>query len=272
METTTGPLGQGVGNAVGQALGLKLLAEKFNTDEHKIFTNKVFVLMGDGCAMEGVTSEVCSLAGHLNLNNLVLLYDANNVCLDGPLGESCSEDTKTRYLSYGWDVYEVNGHDFDSIDRVFKKIEKQQDKPCLVVCRTIIGKGAPTKAGSYKSHGSPLGFDEIKATKEALGIPQEEFYVPQSAYNHFKNKLEEDALLEEEWNELFAQWSKANPDKKQEFDRMQEKVNLERVEKELNQLVIKSPIAGRKASQECINAFDGNNAPNLWGLRRPLLF
>jgi transketolase len=252
VETTTGPLGQGVGNAVGQALGFKMLAAKFNTEDHKIFSNKVYALMGDGCAMEGITSEVSSLAGHLKLDNLVLIYDANNVCLDGPLGESCSEDTKTRYLSYGFDVYEVNGHDFDSIDRVFKKLENQ-DRPCLIISHTIIGKGAPTKAGSYKAHGSPLGAEEIQATKEALGIPQEEFYVPQSVLNYFKTKLDSDEQQEVEWNQTFDAWSKANPEKLKEYYLMQERELPADLESKLNTLAIKAPIAGRKASQDCIN-------------------
>ena len=148
VETTTGPLGQGVGNAVGQALGLKLLAAKFNTEKHKIFNSKVYVLMGDGCVMEGVSSEVSSFAGHLKLDNLVAIYDANNVSLDGPLAECCSEDTKARYRAYGWDVFEVDGNDLDALDAVFTQIRQHQERPCLIVAHTIIGKGSPNKAGT----------------------------------------------------------------------------------------------------------------------------
>ena len=119
VETTTGPLGQGVGNAVGQALGLRILAEKFNSEKIKLFDNKVVCLAGDGCIMEGVSSEVSSLAGHLKIDNLILIYDANSITLDGPLAESGSEDTKARYKAYGWDVYEIDGHDLDAIHEVF---------------------------------------------------------------------------------------------------------------------------------------------------------
>ncbi|HSX26654.1 MAG TPA: 1-deoxy-D-xylulose-5-phosphate synthase N-terminal domain-containing protein, partial [Chlamydiales bacterium] len=133
VEATTGPLGQGVGNAVGMALGLKILANKFNRDEYPLFNNKVYCVAGDGCIMEGISSEASSLAGHLKLNNLVLLYDANNICLDGALAECCSEDTKMRYKAYDWDVYDIDGYDFDRMEAVFKEIRKKQERPVLVV-------------------------------------------------------------------------------------------------------------------------------------------
>lgn len=264
VETTTGPLGQGIGNAVGQALGFKLLAARFNTEQYQIFTNKIYCLMGDGCVMEGLSSEVCSLAGHLKLDNLVVIYDANNVCLDGPLGETCSEDTKTRYLSYGWDVFEVNGHDLEALDRVFTRIKAEQKRPCLIIARTVIGKGSPSKAGTFKVHGSPLGHEEIKAAKAALGIPQEEFYVPQSVLNYFDNKLEEDAGKEESWNQVYEAWAKANPTKVIELKEMLQQKLPPDLEHKLENLQIKAPIAGRKASQECINLLS-ELLPNLYG-------
>ncbi|MEK7339167.1 MAG: transketolase family protein, partial [Verrucomicrobiota bacterium] len=167
VEATTGPLGQGVGNAVGQALGLKILAERFNRDDYPLFTSKIYCLAGDGCIMEGVSSEVSSFAGHLGLDNLVLIYDANQVTLDGFLAESFSEDVKMRYLAYGWDVFEIDGYDFDKIQEVFMHIRDHQTKPCFVMMRTIIGKGSPHKAGTSKAHGSPLGAEEIEETKKA---------------------------------------------------------------------------------------------------------
>nr|WP_079989463.1 transketolase [Candidatus Protochlamydia phocaeensis] len=264
VETTTGPLGQGVGNAVGQALGFKLLAAKFNTDNHKIFTNKVYVLMGDGCVMEGISAEVSSLAGHLKLDNLVALYDANQVCLDGPLAEACSEDTKARYLAYGWDVYEIDGNDLDAIDAVFTKIHQRQERPCLIIARTIIGKGAPNKAGTYKSHGSPLGPEEVKAAKEALEIPQEEFYVPQAVMNFFQNKLIHDAQEEEKWHQTFEAWTRENPEKAKELEAMMRHQVPQDIEQRLAQLAIKAPISGRKASQEVINLL-ADSFPQLYG-------
>lgn len=264
VETTTGPLGQGVGNAVGQALGFKLLAEKFNSDQYKIFNNKVIVLMGDGCVMEGISSEVSSLAGHLKLSNLIAIYDANQVTLDGPLNESCSEDTKARYKAYGWDVFEIDGHDFDAIHQVFSQIRQSQDKPCLVIARTIIGKGAPNKAGTYKVHGAPLGPEEIKAAKDFLEIPQEEFFVPQLVLNFFQNKLPKQAIEEEEWKQKFDAWAKDNPEKFQEYQTMSKLVLPTDLEQKLNEIPIKAPIAGRKASQEVVNVLS-EMFPQIYG-------
>lgn len=264
VETTTGPLGQGIGNAVGQALGLKLLAAKFNTNKHQLFNSKVYVLMGDGCVMEGVSAEVSSLAGHLKLDNLVAIYDANNICLDGPLAECCSEDTKARYRSYGWDVFEIDGNDFDSIDAVFTQIRQHQERPCLIIARTIIGKGAPNKAGTNKAHGSPLGIEEIKATKEALGIPQEEFYVPQAVLSFFQNKLPRDAQEEEKWRQIFEAWAKENPEKFKEYEAMHGNKLPENLEQRLWQIQIKAPISGRKASQEVLNVL-ADLVPQLYG-------
>ena len=132
IEVTTGPLGQGVGNAVGLALGFKLLAKKFNTEKHKIFDNKIFCLAGDGCIMEGVSSESSCFAGHIGLDNLILLYDSNQICLDGPTSECFSEDTKLRYKGYGFDVFEIDGYDFDAMHDIFSKLRKEQKKPALL--------------------------------------------------------------------------------------------------------------------------------------------
>lgn len=264
VEATTGPLGQGLGNAVGQALGLKLLAAKFNTDKYKIFNSKVYVLMGDGCVMEGVSAEVSSLAGHLKLDNLVAIYDANKVCLDGPLAESCSEDTKARYRAYGWDVFEVDGHDFDAIDAVFTQIRQYQERPCFVVAHTIIGKGAPNKAGTNRVHGSPLGAEEVKAVKEALGIPLEDFYVPQTVLDFFHNKILRDAHEEEKWRQMFEVWSRENPEKLKEYEAMSHNALPRDLEKRLWQIPIKAPLSGRKASQEVLNEL-ADFLPQLYG-------
>lgn len=264
VESTTGPLGQGIGNAVGQALGLKILAAKFNTEKHKIFDSKVYALMGDGCAMEGVSAEVSSLAGHLKLDNLVVIYDANRICLDGPLTESCSEDTKARYKSYGWDVFEIDGNDFESIDKTFGEIKKNQEKPCLIIARTIIGKGSPNKAGTSKAHGSPLGIDEVDAVKKALGMPSEEFYIPQAVINFFQTKLQKDAQIEENWNQIFGEWSRENPEKFIEFRAMTKQLVPENICDIVNQISLKGPISGRKASQEYLTVL-AEALPQLYG-------
>lgn len=253
VETTTGPLGQGVGNSVGTALGLKILAAKFNTDAHKIFDSKVICLMGDGCVMEGISSEASSLAGHLKLNNLILIYDSNRVCLDGPLSECCSEDTKMRYKSYSWDVIEIDGADYDAIDAALTKLRARQDRPTLIIAHTIIGKGSPNKAGTNKAHGSPLGPDEVKAAKAALGWPEEPFFIPQAVIEFFQKKLQQDIALEQNWQRTFDAWSRANPELLREYETMFHQKLPDNLEDTLRALQIKSPIAGRKASQDTIN-------------------
>lgn len=264
VETTTGPLGQGVGNAVGQALGMKLLAARFNTNEHRIVDNKIFVIMSDGCVMEGAVSEVSSLAGHWGLDNLIVLYDSNHISLDGPLSECCSEDTKMRYKAYGWDVYEVDGHDFDALHQVITHIRETQQRPTLIVCNTIIGKGSPNKAGTNKVHGSPLGDEEVRATKEALGLSLEPFYVPKTVYDFFQNKIKQDQTKEAKWKELFGAWAKANPTLHQEFEQMAEKYFPPDLEEKLKDLSIKNPIAGRNASNAVLQLL-GDLLPYLYG-------
>jgi transketolase len=264
VEATTGPLGQGIANAVGQALGLKLLGARFNTEEHPLFANKVFCLAGDGCIMEGVSSEASSLAGHLNLNNLVLIYDSNKVCLDGFTSECLSEDTKARYRAYGWDVHELDGYDFDAMDQLFTQIRTSQKKPCFIEMHTIIGKGSPNKAGTHKVHGSPLGVEEVAATKTALGLPQEEFYVPQAVHTFFEAKLVKDAQLEQKWNEMFAAWSRAKPELHKEFTKMVEKTLPDNLETLLRDVEMKAPLAGRSASQLVLSLL-GDLLPQLYG-------
>lgn len=264
VETTTGPLGQGVGNAVGMALGMKILAEKFNTNKYKLFDNKILFLAGDGCMMEGVSAEVSSLAGHLQLDNLIGIYDANKICLDGPLAECQTENTKARYVAYGWDVIEVDGHDFDQLHRVFSKMRAEQQKPTLIIAHTIIGKGSPHKAGTSKVHGSPLGEDEVKETKIALGLPLEQFYVPQVVSDFFNQKLEKDEALEEDWRRLFDRWSHELPDRRKEFDLMIHDVVPKDLEEKLGALAISGPTSGRKASQDVVNAIAGM-MPQIYG-------
>lgn len=264
VEATTGPLGQGVGNAVGQALGLKLLATKFNTDQFPLFNSKVYCLAGDGCLMEGISHEASSLAGHLCLDNLVLIHDANKVTLDGFLAESGSEDTKMRYKAYGWDVYEVDGYDFDAMDKIFTEIRDHQKKPCFVEMHTIIGKGSPNKAGTHKVHGSPLGVEEVEATKKALGLPEEDFSVHQSIYAFFEKRLSKDAALEQEWKGKFRAWSAAKPDLYKVFMEMAEKKLPDDLEAQLRKIEIKSPMASRSSSNTVLNVL-GDLLPHLYG-------
>lgn len=253
VETTTGPLGQGMGNAVGLALGMKMLEARFNTDKQKIFNNKVITLVSDGCIMEGATAEVSSLSGHLQLDNLIAIYDANNITLDGPLSDTFSDNTKMRYQAYGWDVYEVDGYDLDALHSIITYLRQFQTRPAMIIAHTIIGKGSPHKAGSSKAHGSPLGTEEVKETKIALGLPEEPFFVPQAVRDYFKKKLVQDAALEQSWTKTFEAWAKENPDKFKEFELMSHRHIPDDLESKLKAFQIQSPVASRKSSQEVIN-------------------
>ncbi len=264
VEATTGPLGQGVGNAVGQALGLKLLEERFNSPEFPLLNSKVYCLAGDGCLMEGVSSEASAFAGHLCLDNLVLIHDANKITLDGFLAESGSEDTKMRYLAYGWEVFELDGYDFDQMEKIFFHLRDQQTKPTLVIMHTVIGKGSPNKAGTHKVHGSPLGAEEVEATKKALGLPEEEFYVPQSVYTYFEQKLVKDAALEQKWKEMYRRFSDTKTDLAKQFMQMVEKRLPADLEEELHKLEVKSPMATRSSSNVVLNKL-GELLPQLIG-------
>lgn len=264
VETTTGPLGQGIGVAVGMALASKVLGARFNRPGYDLFDSKVYCVAGDGCIMEGISSEVSSLAGHLCLDNLILVYDANMVSLDGPLPDSCSEDTKMRYRAYGWDVYEVDGADLDAIHRIFTQARQNQKRPVLIVAHTVIGRGAPNKAGTYKVHGSPLGEDEIKAAKAFLRLPDEKFFVPQEVYAYFQKKLAGEAAKEKAWNELREVWSRQYPDLAKELMKRQEDEIPKDLEQQLNQLEIVSPVASRTASQQVLQLL-ADQVPQLIG-------
>ncbi len=264
VESTTGPLGQGVANAVGQALGLKILATKFNREKTALFNSKVYCLAGDGCLMEGVSSEASCFAWHLQLNNLVLLYDSNKVTLDGFLRDSSSENVKMRYLAYGWDVFEADGHDFDSIEAAFAQVSHAQQKPTLIIVHTIIGKGSPNKEGTHKVHGSPLGVEEVALTKKALGLPEEDFYVPQSVYEFFAQKEVKQSAVEQAWKEQFKLWSAIYPDQYRVFMQMVEQKVPDQLEEELRKLEIKTPMATRNSSQVVLQLL-GDLMPQLYG-------
>lgn len=264
VEATTGPLGQGVANAVGMALGIKLLGEKFNRDGFPLFNSKVYCVAGDGCMMEGISSEASSFAGHMKINNVVLIYDANNICLDGPLHECMSEDTKMRYKSYGWEVFECDGYDFDKMEQICTGLQHKQDKPALIVMRTVIGKGSPNKAGTHKVHGSPLGPEEVEATKKALGLPEEDFAVAQQVRTFFEQKIHKDGALEAEWNAMFRKWSHEHPELAAEYEKMQSHYLPGNLEESLKKLEIKAPIASRASSGACLQ-YLGKTLPQLYG-------
>lgn len=217
IEMTTGPLGQGLATAVGMAVAETMLAARFNTPARKIVDHYTYALAGDGCFMEGVTSEASSLAGHLGLGKLVVFYDSNKITIDGSTDLAFTEDTAKRYESYGWQVLSGSMYDFGEIAALVSRAKAETQKPSLIILRSIIGKGAPTKANTADVHGAPLGAEELAAAKKALGIPGD-FYVAPEAESYFKAKREEWKKARQKWLSEFDAWAGENPDKKKEWD------------------------------------------------------
>lgn len=257
VETTTGPLGQGIANAVGMALAEKILAAEFNKDGLNIVDHHTYVFMGDGCMMEGVSHEACSLAGTLGLGKLIVLYDDNNISIDGKVDGWFTENILARFESYGWHVVpNVNGHDTAAIAAAVEAARAETGKPSLICCKTLIGKGSANKEGSHKTHGAPLGADEIEATRKHLGWAYPAFEIPQEIYAAWSAK-EKGAKLEAEWNALFAQYQAKFPAEAAEFVRRMDKKlpdNFDAyVQTALQEVCAKAEtIATRKASQNSI--------------------
>ncbi len=213
IETTTGPLGQGLGNSVGFALAERLMAERFGRD---IVDHYTYVIVGDGCLMEGVGQEAITLAGHLGLGRLIVLFDDNGISIDGPTSLSTSEDHKKRFAAAGWHVQAVDGHDPDAVQRAIRKARNVTDKPSLIACKTVIGYGAPTKAGTAATHGSPLGKDEIAGAREKLGWPYPPFEIPEPIFTAWRKVGSRGKSARRKWVKLHA--AMAEPDRT-EFDR-----------------------------------------------------
>jgi transketolase len=217
VEATTGPLGQGVANAVGLAISGRMAAARFNTTEHIILDNHVVCLAGDGCLQEGVSGEASSLAGHLGLDNLILFHDANRVTLDAMLAVSQSEDVGARYRAYGWDVQEIDGNNLEEIEAAFLKAKSAVGKPQFIVSRTLIGKGIPEVAGTNKAHGE-AGVKYIEAARQALGLPDEKFYVSSEVRSYFKQRQEQQVQAYEVWKKTYDSWRAANADIAKDLD------------------------------------------------------
>ena len=219
IETTTGPLGQGIANGVGMALAEKTLAAQFNKPGHDIVDHNTYVFLGDGCMMEGISHEVCSLAGTLGLGKLVAFYDDNGISIDGEVEGWFTDDTVARFESYGWHVVPaVDGHDSAAIEAAIQAAKAESDQPTLICCKTIIGFGSPNKEGKEDCHGAPLGDDEIKLTKERLGWKFGSFEVPEDVYQGWSAK-EKGAAKEAAWNEKFAAYAAAYPAEAAEYRR-----------------------------------------------------
>ncbi|AKX45067.1 transketolase [Thiopseudomonas alkaliphila] len=268
VETTTGPLGQGIANAVGFALAEKIMAAQFNRDGHDIVDHQTYVFLGDGCMMEGISHEVCSLAGTLGLNKLTAFYDDNGISIDGQVTGWFSDDTPRRFESYGWHVIRnVDGHNADELE-VALEAARESDKPTLICCKTTIGFGSPNKAGSESSHGAPLGLEEIELTKKELGWEYGPFEVPTRLYEEWDAKAKGQAA-EDEWNQRFAAYAVEYPELAAEFKRrMAGDLPADFADKAaayIAEVVAKGEsIASRKASQNSLNAY-GPLLPELLG-------
>jgi transketolase len=256
VETTTGPLGQGLAHGVGQAMGLKKAIATFHLPKD-LFNSKVVALAGDGCMMEGISHEACALAGHLNLDNLIVIYDANHVCLDGPLSECASEDTAMRFRAYGWHVVTINGQSLEEVLSTLDSVRLNQDKPVLIMAHTTIGFGSPAKAGSHEAHGAPLGASEAKQTLEGLGLSLNPFEVDVRAYDYFKNRLKEQGESYKIWQAKWNEWRKANVEEAKAYDTALESAVSFEVEASLKALAAKSSLATRSSSSEALNFLAG---------------
>lgn len=219
VETTTGPLGAGFSNAVGMAIAESFLADKFNTKDTEIIDHYTYSLAGDGCMMEGLTSESASLAGHLGLGKLIVFYDSNNITIEGSTDLAFTENVKMRFDAYGWQTLEGDMYDPQRIEKLINQGKADKDRPTLIVLNSIIGKGSPNKAGTAGVHGAPLGDDEIALTRKNLGIPVDEFfYIHPDAVKFFDDKKGKAVKDYTDWTELFSRWSEANPGLKKEWN------------------------------------------------------
>ena len=215
VEVTSGPLGQGIAAGTGMAIAQKLLAARFGAE---LFNSIIYVLAGDGCMMEGISSEAGSLAGTLGLNNLVIIYDSNDVCLDGPTSECLRENTAKRYEAYGFNVVEIDGYDFDQMETAFNAAKKEEVRPTLIVAKTVIGKYSPTRQSTSASHGRFLGPKEMKGFKDGIGWPETPFYVPEDVRTFFAEMLPRFEKYEADWNELLEKTKRQDPDKLGQWD------------------------------------------------------
>lgn len=259
VETTTGPLGQGIANGVGMALAEKLLAAEFNRDGFPVVDNRTYVFLGDGCLMEGISHEVCSLAGVWKLNKLIALYDDNGISIDGDVRGWFRDDTRGRFEAYGWNVIgPVDGHDINAVDQAIAQAKESAEKPTLIICRTTIGKGSPNRQGTAKVHGEALGDEEIAATKAALGWTYGLFEIPQDVYAAWDHRAE-GAKVEKEWQQTYAGYKAAYPELAKELERrlagdLPDQWDAAVMDAVCQAAEAAETVATRKASQKALNA------------------
>lgn len=259
IETTTGPLGQGLANAVGMAIAEKTLAAQFNRDEHEVVDHHTYVFVGDGCLMEGISHEVCSLAGTLNLGKLIVFYDDNGISIDGEVDQWFKDDTGKRFAAYGWQVLSVDGHDADAIARAIEQARAETARPSLISCKTIIGFGSPNKQGTAATHGAPLGEDEIVATRVALDWPHAAFVIPVEIKQAW-DATEKGFSAESAWKEKLVCYEEEYPELAMELVRRIKGQLPGHFSAKADAYISQcqqsaDDIASRKASQNCIEAF-----------------
>ncbi len=255
IETTTGPLGQGISNAVGLAIGEQMIAGTYNTAEHTIVDHYTYVLAGDGDMMEGISSEASSLAGHLGLGKLIVFYDDNDISIDGSTDITFTENVGARYEAYGWQVMHCDGYDVPAVEKAISRAKAETGKPTMIILRTLIGKGSPNKAGTAAVHGAALGEDEVKATRKALGIPEDQaFYVHPDVPAFFEKRRAELGERYQAWKKTFAAWRSANPRLATQWDACQAGGLDYLKDVKLPSVEVGSKNATRKASGAVLNA------------------
>ena len=259
VETTTGPLGQGIANAVGMAISEKILAAEFNEEDIKPIDHYTYAFLGDGCLMEGISHEACSFAGTHNLGKLICFYDENGISIDGEIKNWFTDDSVQRFDSYGWQTICVDGHNSDEINKAISKAKNEVSKPSMIFCKTTIGFGSPNKSGTADVHGAPLGQEEVIKTREALNWHYGEFEIPQEIYD-FWNFTEKGATLNSEWNELLKSYEQKYSQKSKELQRRIDGDLPEGFESNFKDFLSEcnsqnSPMATRKASKACLDFF-----------------
>lgn len=253
VETTTGPLGQGVANAVGFALAEASLAARYNREGSEIIDHYTYVVAGDGCLQEGISHEACSFAGHNKLGKLIMLYDSNNITIDGPTHISFTEDTRKRFEAYGWQVLEIDGHDYNQINAAIAEAKKEKSKPSIIICKTIIGFGSPNRAGTSKAHGEPFPAEEIELMKEKLGLPKDKsFFVPDEISDLRAKTQEKGENLENKWNELWENYKNKNQEAAKELENSI-KGEISKEALDIPQFSSEKAIATRSASGTVLN-------------------
>ena len=253
VETTTGPLGQGVANAVGFAMAEASLAARYNREGSEIIDHYTYVVAGDGCLQEGISHEACSFAGHNKLGKLIMLYDSNNITIDGPTHISFTEDTRKRFEAYGWQVLEIDGHDYDQINAAIAEAKKEKSKPSIIICKTIIGFGSPNRAGTSKAHGEPFPAEEIELMKEKLGLPKDKsFFIPNEISDLRAKTQEKGESLENQWNELWENYKNKNQEAAKELEN-NIKGEISKEALDIPQFGSEKAIATRSASGTVLN-------------------